>query len=67
MFGDGDGGETLELQAGLVAKNITMYKGSHPCPQCGIIMNPVEYMYKQGLCQGCTEDKRAKRVKGKLA
>jgi len=30
-------------------------------------MNPVEYMYKQGLCQGCTEDKRAKRVKGKLA
>lgn len=67
MFADGDGGETLELQAGLIAKNATIYRGSHPCPQCGVIINPVEYMYQKGLCQPCAEDRSTRRVKGKLA
>jgi hypothetical protein len=66
MF-DGDGGETLELQAYQVAKNATMYKGSAPCPQCGIIMNPVEYMYSKGLCSPCDTARKNKRIKGKMA
>jgi hypothetical protein len=33
MF-DGDGAETLELQAFKIAENATLYKGSNPCPQC---------------------------------
>jgi hypothetical protein len=66
MF-NGDGGETLELQAYQIAKNATQYKGSAPCPQCGIIMNPVEYMYSKGICTPCTETRRAKRIKGKMA
>jgi hypothetical protein len=66
MF-NGDGGETLELQAYQIAKNATMYKGSAPCPQCGIIMNPVEYMYSKGLCNPCDTDRKNKRIKGKMA
>ena len=66
MF-DGDGGETLELQAYKVAQNLTQYKGSQLCPQCGIIMNPVEYMYSKGLCNSCHEERMATRVKRKLA
>jgi len=66
MF-DGDGAETLELQAFQIAKNATMYKGSHPCPMCGVILNPVQYMYSKGLCQPCTDKRMAKRVKGKMA
>lgn len=66
MF-NGDGGETLELQAYQIAKNATMYKGSAPCPQCGVIMNPVQYMYSKGLCNPCGEDRKAKRIKGKMA
>lgn len=66
MF-DGDGGETLELQAFKIAQNATLYKGSAPCPQCGIIMNPVEYMYSKGLCNPCSEDRKARRIKGKMA
>jgi predicted RNA-binding Zn-ribbon protein involved in translation (DUF1610 family) len=63
---DGDGSFTLELQAYKIAQNATMYKGSHPCPQCGIVMNPVEYMYSV-LCPECLDNRRAKRVKGKMA
>ncbi|CAB4128193.1 hypothetical protein UFOVP223_14 [uncultured Caudovirales phage] len=63
---DGDGAFTLELQAFKIAQNATMYKGSHPCPQCGIVMNPVEYMYSI-LCPECTDKRRASRVKGKMA
>jgi hypothetical protein len=66
MF-DGDGAETLELQAYQIAQNATMYKGSSPCPLCGVIMNPVEFMYNKGLCTPCHRDKMNKRVKGKMA
>jgi hypothetical protein len=61
------GGYTLELQAGKVAQNIALYHGSSPCPQCGVIMNPVEFMYSNGLCTGCTEKRQAHRVKNRLA
>jgi hypothetical protein len=67
MFSDDDGGETLELQAGRIAQNAILYKGSHPCPQCGVIMNPVEYMYSKGLCQPCNEGRQERRVKNRLA
>lgn len=67
MF-DGDGGETLELQAYKIAQNATLYKGSAPCPQCGVVMNPTEYMYSVlGLCPPCGDKRRAQRVKGKMA
>ena len=66
MF-DGDGGETLELQAHQIAQNATLYKGSAPCPQCGVILNPVEFMYNKGLCSPCYAGKLSRRVKGKMA
>lgn len=66
MF-DGDGSETIELQAYQIAKNATMYKGSSPCPQCGVIMNPVDFMYSKGLCPPCYQDRQNRRVKGKMA
>lgn len=62
-----DGDLTLELQAYKIAQNATMYKGSAPCPQCGIVMNPVEFMYNQGLCNPCRNNRTARRVKGKMA
>ena len=61
---DGDGAYTLELQAAQFAKNATMYRGSAPCPQCGVIINPVEFMYNKGLCTPCGDDRKTKRVKG---
>lgn len=65
---DGDGAYTLELQAFKVAQNATIGRGKHPCPQCGLIMNPVEYMYSiKGLCPPCGELRKAKRVQGKMA
>jgi hypothetical protein len=65
MF-DGDGSETLELQAYQIAKNATLYKGSSPCPQCGVIVNPVEFMYHKGLCQPCHQARMSHRIKGKM-
>jgi hypothetical protein len=65
MF-DNDGAETLELQAYMVAENATMYRGSHPCPQCGVVLNPIEYMYN-GICNQCSNKRAAQRVKGKMA
>jgi hypothetical protein len=64
---DGDGAFTMELQARKIAENETNYRGSAPCPQCGVIMNPVQYMYSKGLCPGCHENRMNRRVKGKLA
>jgi hypothetical protein len=65
---DGDGALTLELQAFKVAQNATMYKGSAPCPMCGIVMNPTEYMYSRlGVCPPCAETKKTNRIKGKMA
>jgi hypothetical protein len=66
MF-DGDGGETIELQAQKIANNATVYRGSHPCPQCGVIMNPVEYMTSKGLCASCHDNRMQRRVKGGMA
>lgn len=60
---NGDGAETLELQAAQYAKNASLYRGSAPCPQCGIIINPVEFMYNSGLCRPCSDDRRSKRVR----
>lgn len=66
MF-DGDGSEILELQAFKVAQNAITYRGSAPCPQCGIIMNPTEYMYSiLGLCPPCGEKRKQRRIKGKM-
>lgn len=64
---DGDGAYTLELQAQQIAKNATLYKGSSPCPQCGVIMDPVQFMYSRGLCPSCHEGRMTRRIQGKLA
>jgi hypothetical protein len=67
MF-EGDGSETLELQAFKIAQNATLYKGSSPCPQCGIIMNPTEFLYSYlGLCPPCGDARKKLRIKGKMA
>jgi hypothetical protein len=65
MF-DGDGMETMELQARKIAENATQYKGSAPCPTCGVILNPVEALYSKGMCQSCYANKMADRVKRKM-
>ena len=65
---DGDGAFTMELQAFKIAQNATISKGKAPCPLCGIVMNPVEYMYSlNGLCPPCNQLKMANRVKGRMA
>lgn len=65
---DGDGSFTLELQAFKIAENATLYRGSAPCPTCGVIMNPTEYMYStQGTCPPCGEKRRAARISRKMA
>ena len=66
MF-DGDGGETIELQAHQIQKNAKLGVRNMNCPQCGIIMNPVEFMYSKGLCPPCYDDRLSRRVKGKMA
>jgi hypothetical protein len=65
MF-DGDGAETLELQAFRIAQNATIYKGSAPCPMCGVTINPTEFMYNKGLCTPCNQTKMDKRIKGRM-
>ena len=56
---DGDGMITMELQAKLLADNATRYNGSAPCPTCGMIINPVEFLSNKGHCMGCTVAKNA--------
>lgn len=64
MF-DGDGAETLELQAYKLVQNAG--KRTNRCAQCELIMNPVEYMYSiNGLCAPCNEKRRQKRIKTKM-
>jgi hypothetical protein len=60
------GGYTLDLQAQKIAENAILYRGSAPCPMCGIIMDPVKYMYSRGLCEPCDNDRRTKRLKGRI-
>jgi hypothetical protein len=62
----GDGAETMELQAKQVMQNAIQYRGSAPCPTCGVIMNPVEFMTNQGHCLSCLTQKKASRIKGKM-
>jgi hypothetical protein len=64
---DGDGMLTMELQAKLIADNATNYNGSAPCPTCGMVMNPVEFLSNRGHCTSCTAAKNAKRVKEKMS
>ena len=57
---DGDGGFTMELQAKKIADNL----GKDPlCPQCGVVINPIVYMYNKGLCIPCYNAKLGKQVK----
>lgn len=63
MADDGDGALIMELQAKKIAENITRYNGSSPCPTCGVVINPVEFLANQGHCTGCTTAKRQKRAK----
>lgn len=65
MF-DGDGAEMMELQAGQIAQNAMKYKGSAPCPTCGVILNPVEALYSKGMCPACYAQKMSNRVKRKM-
>jgi hypothetical protein len=65
MF-DGDGGEMLELQAFKISQNAINYRGSAPCPMCGVVVDPVQHMYSL-LCPGCKEKKAAARVAGRMA
>jgi hypothetical protein len=61
------GGYPLEMQAKKVVDNIMAYNGSHPCPTCGIIMNPVEFLSSnKGRCLNCVTQERAKRAKNKM-
>jgi Zn finger protein HypA/HybF involved in hydrogenase expression len=59
----------LEQQAAQVAASInrTFSRGSAPCPGCGNVVNPVEFLYNKGLCQGCRSIRAQSRVKGRLA
>jgi hypothetical protein len=64
---DGDGQDTLELQAFQIAQNATLYRGSAPCPTCGVIMNPTEFLYSMmGICPPCGEKRKQARIKGKM-
>ena len=63
---DGDGAFTLELQAQKIAQNATLYRGSAPCPQCGVIMDPVQFMYSRGLCEPCDNSRRTINLKGRI-
>ena len=62
---DADSDITMQLQAFKIAQNATMYRGSRPCPQCGIVLNPVEFMY-QAICTDCKNKRSAQRVKGNM-
>jgi hypothetical protein len=64
---DGDGMMTMELQARQIADNATKYNGSAPCPTCGVIMNPVEFISNRGYCLSCVTQRNAKRIKEKMS
>jgi hypothetical protein len=64
---DGDGMLTMELQAKQIADNATRYNGSAPCPTCGVVMNPVEFLSNRGHCLSCTTAKNAKKIKEKMS
>jgi hypothetical protein len=63
---DGDGMFTMELQARQIAENAARYNGSHPCPDCGVIMDPAQALYSKGMCVKCYANKMSKRIKGRM-
>ena len=65
MF-DGDGAETMEMQARKIAENAMNYNGSSPCPTCGVIMDPAQALYAKGMCPYRYAQKMAKRVANKM-
>lgn len=67
MADDGDGAYMMELQAKEIARNLTIYKGSAPCPSCGAVMSPVEFMQNRGRCLSCLTQERATRIKNRMA
>lgn len=67
MADDGSGAYIMELQAKKIAENATVYKGSAPCPTCGVIMNPVEFMQNMGHCVSCLAQKRSARAKNRMS
>jgi hypothetical protein len=62
---DGSGSLSMELQARKVAENLTNRHA--PCPTCGVVISPIEYMYNKGLCYSCFNDKLNQRIKRKMA
>lgn len=64
---DGDGSFIMELQAKKIAENATKYNGSAPCPTCGVIMNPVEFMNNKGHCLSCVTQRKVSVMKGMMA
>jgi hypothetical protein len=64
---DGDGMLSMELQARQIAENATRYNGSAPCPTCGVVMNPVEFMNNKGHCLSSVTQRKASIAKGKMA
>jgi hypothetical protein len=62
----GDGAEPMEWQAKTIAENAMRYNGSAPCPTCGVIMNPVEFLSNRGHCLACTTQMKAKRAQNKM-
>ena len=67
MADNDDSGLVMELQAKQISENITKYNGSAPCPTCGVIMNPVEFMANKGHCLSCYTQNRVQRAKDKMA
>lgn len=69
MATDGDGGDAFELQAGRIADSLNQphSRGSAPCPGCGNVVNPVEFLYNNGICSGCRSIRAQSRVRGRLA
>ena len=63
---DGDGMMIMELQARQIAENATKYNGSSPCPTCGVMMNPVEFMANKGHCLSCVTQRRAVTAKNRM-
>ena len=63
---DGDGAFTMELQAAQIAHNATVYNGSHPCPMCGVILNPTQVINSNGLCITCTTRQHNDRIKNRM-
>ena len=45
----------------------SMYKGSAPCPTCGVIVNPVEFLQNKGRCLNCVTQERATRAQNRMA